>query len=77
MNFSGAEEPELTSIINELNRTVDQEKRAELSEAAADYVHDHMINSFILHPSTIVAYDGDRVKNWPFSNQPELTVQER
>ena len=64
LNFSGAEEPELTSIIDELNRTVDQEKRAELSEAAADYVHDHMINSFILHPSTIVAYDGDRVKNW-------------
>jgi len=64
LNFSQADEPELTGIIDELNRTVNQKKRAELAEKAADYVDDNVINSFMLHPSTIVAYNKDKVKNW-------------
>lgn len=64
LNFSGTDEPELTAIIDELNRTVDQNKRAELAEDAADYVDESMINSFILHPDTLVAYDSKMVKNW-------------
>ncbi len=64
LNFSGAHEPELTEIIDKLNQTVSQEERAVLAEQAADYVHDNMINSFVLHPSTIVAYNENRVKNW-------------
>lgn len=64
LNFSGAEEPELTAIIDQLNRTVSQEDRAALAEQAADYVHNNVINSFVLHPSTIVAYDDNKVKNW-------------
>lgn len=64
LNFSGTEEPELTAIIDELNRTVNQEERAALAEQAADYVHENVINSFVLHPSTIVAYNEDKVKNW-------------
>ncbi len=64
LNFSGAEQPELTAIIDKLNRTVGADERAVLAEQAAGYVHEQMINSFILHPSTIVAYNKDKVKNW-------------
>ncbi len=64
LNFSQANEPELTAIIDKLNQTVNQEDRAILAEQAADYVHEHMINSFVLHPSTIVAYNKDKVVNW-------------
>ncbi|XKG62395.1 ABC transporter substrate-binding protein [Mesobacillus maritimus] len=64
LNFSGAEEPTLTAIIDELNQTVDQEKRAVLAEQAADYVYENVINSFVLHPSTIVALNEKKVKNW-------------
>lgn len=64
LNFSGAEEPELTAIIDGLNQTVDPDLRAELAEQAANYVHEHVINSFVLHPSTLVAYNSDKVKNW-------------
>ncbi|MGE7823610.1 nickel ABC transporter substrate-binding protein [Paenibacillus sp. NPDC093718] len=64
LNFSGAQSPELTAIIDQLNQTVNQDERASLSEQAADYVHNNMINSFVLHPSTIVAYNEHKVKNW-------------
>jgi peptide/nickel transport system substrate-binding protein len=64
LNFSGSEEHELTQIINDLNQTVSEEKRAVLAEQAADYVHENVINSFVLHPSTIVAYNENKVKNW-------------
>ncbi|MDT8863071.1 ABC transporter substrate-binding protein [Alkalihalobacillus sp. MEB130] len=64
LNFSGAEEEELTAIIDELNQTVDYGKRAVLAEKAADYVNENVINSFVLHPSTIVAYNEDKVDNW-------------
>ncbi len=64
LNFSGAHESELTAIIDKLNQTVGQEERAVLAEQAANYVHDHVINSFVLHPSTIVAYKENKVKNW-------------
>nr|WP_106782844.1 nickel ABC transporter substrate-binding protein [Lysinibacillus timonensis] len=64
LNFSGTEEPELTAIIDKLNQTVSPEERAVLAEEAANYVHDNVINSFVLHPSTIVAYNENKVKNW-------------
>ncbi|MFJ5760547.1 nickel ABC transporter substrate-binding protein [Neobacillus sp. NPDC093182] len=64
LNFSGAHEPELTAIIDKLNQTVIQEERAVLAEQAADFVHENVINSFVLHPSTIVAYNENKVKNW-------------
>lgn len=64
LNFSGAKEPELTAIIDALNQTVGQENRALLAKQAADYVYENVINSFVLHPSTIVAYNDKKVKNW-------------
>lgn len=54
----------LTKIIDELNLTVEPEKRAELAEKAANYVHDNVLNSFVLHPGTIVAYNGKKINNW-------------
>ncbi|RIV07022.1 ABC transporter substrate-binding protein, partial [Priestia flexa] len=35
-----------------------------IAEKAADYVDENVINSFVLHPSTIVAYNKDKVENW-------------
>lgn len=67
LNFSGTEEPALTAIIDELNKTVDQNERAKLAEEAADYVHDNVINSFVLHPSTIAAYNDKKITNWKTS----------
>lgn len=64
LNFSGANDLKLTAIIDKLNQTVNQEERATLSEQAANYINEHVINSFVLHPSTIVAYNEDKVKNW-------------
>lgn len=64
LNFSRTSEPELTAMIDELNQTVDTGQRAELAERAALYVHEHVLNSFILYPSTIVAYNEQKVKNW-------------
>lgn len=64
LNFSGAQEPELTAMIDRLNQTVSQEERASLAEQIADFVHENRINSFVLHPSTIVAYNEKKVKHW-------------
>ncbi|PAD20021.1 nickel ABC transporter substrate-binding protein [Terribacillus saccharophilus] len=64
LNFSGANEPELTKIIDQLNVTVDMDKRSELAEEAANYVDENQINSFVLYPDTLVAYDETKVKNW-------------
>ncbi|WP_322906893.1 nickel ABC transporter substrate-binding protein [Paenibacillus campi] len=64
LNFSGVHDDELTAMIDKLNRTVQPEQRAVLAKQVADYVHDHVINAFVLYPSTIVAYNEQKVKNW-------------
>ncbi len=64
LNFSGVHDDKLTAIIDKLNRTVQPEQRAVLAKQAADYVHNNVINAFVLYPSTIVAYNENKVKNW-------------
>lgn len=64
LNFSGVHDDQLTAIIDKLNRTVEPKQRAVLAKQAADYVHDNVINAFVLFPSTIVAYNENKVKNW-------------
>ncbi|QOS90672.1 MULTISPECIES: nickel ABC transporter substrate-binding protein [Bacillales] len=64
LNFSGTDDDHLTSLIDKLNVTVEQDKRSDLAEDIAMYVDGQVYNSFILHPNTLVAYDADRVKNW-------------
>lgn len=64
LNFGSVNDPELTGIIDELNRTVDQDVRAKLTEQAAAYIDEQKIHSFLIHPSAVVAYDENKVKNW-------------
>lgn len=64
LNFSGADDDHLTEMIDELNMTVEQEKRSNIAEDIALYVDEQVYNSFILHPNTLVAYDAAKVKNW-------------
>ncbi|KWW16128.1 ABC transporter substrate-binding protein [Peribacillus simplex] len=64
LNFSGADDDHLTEMIDELNMTVEQEKRSDIAEDIALYVDEQVYNSFILHPNTLVAYDAAKVKNW-------------
>lgn len=64
LNFSGVHDDQLTAIIDKLNRTVESKQRSVLAKQAADYVHDNVINAFVLFPSTIVAYNENKVKNW-------------
>jgi peptide/nickel transport system substrate-binding protein len=67
LNFSGADDDKLTSLIDELNITVGQEKRSVIAEQIAMYVDEQVYNSFVLHPNTLVAYKSDKVKNWTTS----------
>ncbi|MGH2317884.1 nickel ABC transporter substrate-binding protein [Planococcus sp. SE5232] len=64
LNFSGAADDQLTALIDELNLTVGEEARSVIAEKIALYVDDHVYNSFILHPNTLVAYNADKVENW-------------
>lgn len=64
LNFSGADDDELTEMIDQLNGTVGQQERSDLAEKIAAHVDAQMYNSFILHPNTLVAYNSQKVKNW-------------
>ncbi|TWT00557.1 nickel ABC transporter substrate-binding protein [Planomicrobium sp. CPCC 101079] len=64
LNFSGADDDQLTEMIDQLNSTVGQQERSDIAEEIAAYVDEQVYNSFILHPNTLVAYNSDKVKNW-------------
>ncbi|ANU15653.1 ABC transporter substrate-binding protein [Planococcus maritimus] len=64
LNFSGADDEQLTAMIDELNQVVGQEQRSDIAKDIASYVDEQMYNSFVLHPNTLVAYNSDKVKNW-------------
>ncbi|WP_028611475.1 nickel ABC transporter substrate-binding protein [Paenibacillus harenae] len=82
LNFSGADDDQLTALIDELNATVGQEERSVLAEQIAIYVDEQVYNSFVLHPNTLVAYKSDKVINWTTSRSEyymltnELDVKE-
>ncbi|MEK1829409.1 hypothetical protein AAAC51_10475 [Priestia megaterium] len=62
-NVGHFHEPALTSIINKLNKTVDQKQRNELARQAGEIVEKETLHSSIVHPNNFVAYRGN-VKNW-------------
>lgn len=62
-NVGHFHEPALTSIINKLNKTVDQKQRNELARQAGEIVEKETLHSSIVHPNNFVAYR-DNVKNW-------------
>lgn len=64
LNFSGADDAELTALIDKLNLTVGEAARSAIAEEIAFYVDEKVYNSFILHPNTLVAYNADKVENW-------------
>lgn len=64
LNFSGADDDQLTALIDELNQTVGQKERSDIAEKIATYVDEQVYNSFVLHPNTLVAFNKDKVKNW-------------
>ncbi|PSL40059.1 peptide/nickel transport system substrate-binding protein [Planomicrobium soli] len=64
LNFSGANDNQLTEMIDQLNGTVGQQERSDIAEEIAAYVDEQVYNSFILHPNTLVAYNSAKVKNW-------------
>ncbi|MCR8925542.1 ABC transporter substrate-binding protein [Priestia megaterium] len=62
-NVGHFHEPALTSIINKLNKTVDQKQRNELARKAGEIAEKETLHSSIVHPNNFVAYR-DNVKNW-------------
>jgi peptide/nickel transport system substrate-binding protein len=56
----------LISIIDELNHTVEEEKRNELAKEAITIIDQEALHSFIVHPHNFVAYK-DYVKGWKTS----------
>ncbi|MEG8977291.1 nickel ABC transporter substrate-binding protein [Priestia megaterium] len=62
-NVGHFHEPALTSIINKLNKTVDQKKRNKLARQAGEIAEKETLHSSIVHPNNFVAYR-DNVKNW-------------
>ncbi|MBN8208995.1 ABC transporter substrate-binding protein [Bacillus sp. NTK071] len=74
------DDKELTGVIEQLNLTVDKEKREELAKTSSDIINERTLHSFIVHPSLVTAYKDD-VKNWVTSKSEfyvltkELDVQ--
>lgn len=62
-NVGHFHEPALASIIDELNKTVDQKQRNKLARQAGEIAEKETLHSSIVHPNNFVAYR-DNVKNW-------------
>lgn len=56
----------LSTIIDELNRTVDKNKRNELATEAIKIIDSERLHSFIVHPNNFAAYK-NTIKNWDLS----------
>jgi peptide/nickel transport system substrate-binding protein len=64
---------EVITIIDELNRTVDEQKRIELSKEAIGIIDKETLHSFIVHPNNTVVYK-DYVQNWMTSKSEYYTL---
>ncbi|AXM90173.1 ABC transporter substrate-binding protein [Anoxybacillus ayderensis] len=62
LNYGGVTHKRLTQIIDELNKTMDEKKRNELTREALQIIHDEVLHSFVVYPHIVVAYK-DYVKN--------------
>lgn len=63
MNFGNIQHEEVSRIVNELNQTVEEEKRNQLAKEAVTILDQEMLHSSIVHPNHFVAYRDD-VENW-------------
>lgn len=66
LNFSKVDDPDLTTLIDELDQTIDTSKRTELIKQALLYIDDKTYYSYLVHPNIVVALN-DRVSNWTTS----------
>lgn len=66
INPGQVQNEELSQLIDQLNRTVDEKKRNELAKEAITIIDKERLHSFIVHPNNFAAYK-DYVKNWSLS----------
>lgn len=66
LNFSKVDDPELTSLIEELDGTIAEDERNKLIEQALLHIDKKTYYSYLVHPNIVVAYN-DRVSNWTTS----------
>ncbi|MFT4398774.1 nickel ABC transporter substrate-binding protein [Bacillus sp. SW14] len=64
LNYGQVNDAKLNGILDELNQTVDIPRRESLAKEAAEIIDEKVLNSFMVHPNIIVAYNKERVKNW-------------
>lgn len=64
LNMSGLRDQKLTAMIDELNKTVGETERANVAKTIASYIHDETYHAFIVHTTSLVAYNADRVQHW-------------
>ncbi len=66
MNPGQVQNKELSSLIDELNQTVDGQKRNQLAKEAITIIDREKLHTFIAHPSNFAAYKS-YVQNWNLS----------
>ncbi|MFN2745478.1 MULTISPECIES: nickel ABC transporter substrate-binding protein [Bacillus] len=66
LNYSGIENQTLIKWIEEFNRTIEEQKRNRLAKKAAELIEKETLNSFLVTPQNITAYQKD-VLNWKTS----------
>ncbi len=63
LNSGNVEDQELIDLIEELNKTTDEEARKKLVKQAVSVIEANTLQSYIIHPNIVVGVN-DRVKNW-------------
>ncbi len=63
LNYAHISHSRLTEIIDVLNKTVDEQKRNDLTKEALKIIDEEVLHSFIVYPNIVVAYR-DNVKKW-------------
>jgi peptide/nickel transport system substrate-binding protein len=63
MNYGHINNERINAMVEELNRTVDEEQRTELAKSATSIIEEETLHSFIVHPNNFVAYKAD-VQGW-------------
>jgi peptide/nickel transport system substrate-binding protein len=66
MNPGYVQNKELSSLIEKLNQTVDEEERNHLAKEAIAIIDRERLHTFIVHPSNFTAYKS-HVQNWTIS----------
>lgn len=63
----------LSRLIKQLNETVDEQKRVELTRQAGKIINDEALHSAIVHPNNFVAYK-ENVKGWQMTKSEYYVI---